>query len=443
MMNEITVTTSIEAPFHSGAGVYLNLPGQDPAKLSFNIEEYARVPWTFDIMAGEFAYFCAVIYGCDRLIKRDTGEGDRWTREIAVEIPVESTTRWDRCKETAERMLEFLTGDVWRLSFVENSIPLFGFPFCRARRKFQKMKRAKGSAVSLFSGGLDSLAGVIDWLEENPKESLVLASSYDAHAENAKDDQSRLLPKLSTFYPERVTRFVARSGLSSKGNDGNFRSRSLTFLGNAVLAASFVGRDARIAIPENGAIALNHPLSSARSGSFSTRTVHPFFIEQFNILLSELGFDHKVENRYQFKTKGEVLKECLNQSALQSLYTDSVSCGKRGRKMYWNNRRAVACGYCVPCIFRQAAVQAAGLTSESYGCTILDMSQWGHLDLLKPNTDLQTVIDFVQTGLNRDAIWRKLRSNGHLGSEHKAEYVDLIIRLRAELRTWLATVNLG
>lgn len=442
-MNEIIVTTAVETPFHSGAGVYLNPRRQVPAKLSFNIEEYARARGKFDTVAGEFAYFCAVIYGCDRLIKRDIGEGDRWTREFAIQIPVDDPTRWDACKGTAEKMLEFLTGDIWRLTFVPRSIPLFGLNFLRARSNFRTIKQAKGSAVSLFSGGLDSLTGVIDWLEENPKESLVLASSYDAHAENAKDDQSRLLPKLSTLYPGRVTRFVARSGLATKGNDGNFRSRSLTFLGNAVLAASFIGKGTRISIPENGAIALNYPLSAARSGSFSTRTVHPFFIEQFNILLGELGFDHKVENRYQFKTKGDVLRECLNQNALQSLYTDSVSCGKRGRKMYWSNRHAVACGYCVPCVFRQAAVKTAGFASEDYGCTISDKDGWGDLNLLKPNADLQTIIDFVNADLDGDAIWQKLRSNGHLGSKYKGEYVDLVVRLRVELRAWLASVDLG
>src|SRR6056297_494730 len=115
-MNKITVTTKVEAPFHSGAGVYLTISGHEPVKLSFNIENYARIRGEFDTVAGEFAYFCAVIYGCDRLIKRDVGEGDRWTREFAVEIPVEDPPRWNACKNTAEKMLEFLTGDIWRLS---------------------------------------------------------------------------------------------------------------------------------------------------------------------------------------------------------------------------------------------------------------------------------------------------------------------------------------
>ena len=97
-MNEIKVTKSIERPYHSGAGVYLNMPDKEPIKLSFKIEDYARIRGAFDEVAAEFAYFCAVIYGCDQAICRESGDGDRWTREFSVEIPVSDPTRWERCK---------------------------------------------------------------------------------------------------------------------------------------------------------------------------------------------------------------------------------------------------------------------------------------------------------------------------------------------------------
>jgi 7-cyano-7-deazaguanine synthase in queuosine biosynthesis len=442
-MNEIVVTTVAEAPFLSGAGIYLNQAGQDPVKLSFDIEKYARTRGTFDPVAGEFAYFCAVIYGCDRLVGRDSGDGDRWTREFAVEIPVGDPSPWNASKANIEKMLEFLTGDIWRLSFTQEAIPLFGAPFRRKRRNLRVKQTVRASAVSMFSGGLDSLTGVIDWLEENPDESLVLASTYDHHAENAKADQERLLPSLNKTYPGRLLRFVARSGLKTKGDDINFRSRSLTFLGNGVLAASFVGENACILIPENGAIALNFPLSSARSGSLSTRTAHPNFIALFNQVLQDLGFSYRVENSYEFMTKGEIIAACQNQAFLQEVYQKSVSCGKRGfSKIHWHDKSALACGHCVPCIFRQSAVMLAGFGEEHYGCTVSARSMWGKSDLLKPNSDLQTVIDFVQTELDRDTIWQKLRSNGHLDRHRKSDYVDLIVRLRTELASWLSASGL-
>ena len=442
-MIEIKVTKSIEEPYHSGAGIYLNIPDKKPIKLSFDISDYARIRGVFDKEAAEFAYFCAAIYGCDRAVRRDSGNGDRWTRELSVEIPINDPDRWEGCKETGEKMLEFLTGDIWRLTFVSDSVPLFGYPFRKTRSNFRKTKHAKGSAVSLFSGGLDSITGIIDWLEDNPEELLILASTYDHHAENAKSDQDRILPYLNSAYPNRTTRFVARSGLLTKGDDINFRSRSLTFLGNGVLAASFIGKDTKILIPENGAIALNFPLSRSRSGSLSTRTAHPHYINQFNQFLADLEFSYFVINPYQFKTKGEILDKCQNQAFLRSIYQNSESCGKRGyTKKYWHDRRAIACGHCVPCIFRQAAVNFANLPLEIYGCTVSNKAQWGAMDLLKPNGDLQSVIDFVNAAPDEQYIWRRLRANGYLKREYKSDYVALISRLNSELKMWLTSVGL-
>ena len=443
-MNEIKVTKSDEVPYDSGATVYLNIVGREPIKLSFEISDYARIRGVFDKDAAEFAYFCAVIYGCDRAIHRESGDGDRWTRELSVEIPVSDPARWERCKGTGEKMLEFLTGDLWRLTFISDSIPLFGSSFRKIRGNFRSRNRAKGSAVSLFSGGLDSITGIIDWLEENPESSLILASTYDAHAEKARSDQNRLLPEIHSAYPGRTTRFVARSGLATGGDDINFRSRSLTFLGNGVLAASFIGKNTRILIPENGAIALNFPLSPARSGSLSTRTVHPHFINQFNQFLDCLEFSYKVTNPYQFKTKGEVLNGCQNKPFLQNIYQKSVSCGKRGfGKIHWHDKSAMACGHCIPCIFRQAAVNFTKYPVEKYGCTVSKKSEWGTSDLLKPNGDLQTVIDFVNADLDEELIWRRLRANGRLVWECRSAHVNLIVRLRDQLKDWLTSVGLS
>ena len=73
---------------------------------------------------------------------------------------------------------------------------------------------------------------------------------------------------------------------------------------------------------------------------------------------------------------------------------------------------------------------------------VSDRSRWGTSDILRPNSDLQTVVDFVKSELDADSIWRKMRANGHLLLDKKVQYVDLIVRLRAELKEWLASVNL-
>lgn len=442
-MSRIRVCTANEPPYHSGAAVYLDIDDGRQLKLATDISDYVRIRESFSIDAAEFAYFCAVIYGCDRAISRDTTSGDGWTREFSIELPVSDPDRWKRCKAEAEKALEFLTGDLWDLIFVPHAAPLFGRKFWMARRNFRIRHRISGKGTALFSGGLDSLAGAIDWLEQNPTEKLILASTYDAHAEAAKQDQERILPHLKAAYPGRVLRFVARSGLAGKGADITLRSRSLTFLGNAVLAASFLGADTEIRMPENGGIALNFPLNASRQGSLSTRTAHPHFIAQFNSLLHGLNFSFSVVNPYQFKTKGEVLRECCNQSLLKAIYPASVSCGKRGYgKIHWHDKSAKACGHCVPCIFRQAAVASAGFNREKFGCNIQNPNEWGSSNLLRPNGDVQSVIDFVASNHTSKDIWRILRANGALDRELKSSYIELITRLKSELKTYLIDMGL-
>jgi 7-cyano-7-deazaguanine synthase in queuosine biosynthesis len=318
---------------------------------------------------------------------------------------------------------------------------LFGREFRRKRSSFRKRTRVHGDAVSLYSGGLDSLIGVINWLEENPTASIVLASTYDAQAEGSHADQERLLPHLETEYDGRIQRYVARTGLCVGGEDTNFRSRSLAFIGNAVLAASFLGDDTSIVIPENGAIALNYPLTPARRGSLSTRTVHPHFIAMLSILLGTLGLRYPLNNPYFLKTKGEMMQECRNASLLRASYADSASCGKRGySRVYWEDRHARQCGVCVPCIFRRAAIHSVGLPAEQYG-NDLTPSRLMQIIQSQHNHDLSAIIDFIERNDNSDTIWWTLRSNGRLDSSLKDQYTSLIERLRDEVKSWVQSIG--
>jgi len=440
-MNRIAAQLEAGNPYKSGSAIYLEVNGTRRLQLGFNIENYARSWGAFDQDAAEFAYFTSVIYGCDRAVNREKSDGDRWAREFAVQIPVTDPGKWSATSNVVEPMLEFLTGDIWHLDFVATPIPLFGREFRKTRRGFKKRTRIRGVAVSLYSGGLDSLVGIINWLEDNPTSSIVLASTYDAHAENSMADQNRLLPHLEAEYAGRIQHYVARTGLCMGGQDTNFRSRSLAFIGNAVLAASFLGDDTPIIIPENGAIALNYPLTPARRGSLSTRTAHPHFIGMLGDFLDTLGLRYTLGNPYLLKTKGEMMQECRNVKLLRAAYSDSASCGKRGHKEHWEDRHARQCGACVPCIFRRSAVQSVGFPVERYGYGLTSGRALQRI-LSQPNNDLPSVIDFVERNDSSDTIWRNLRSNGRLDFSLKGQYTSLIERLRDEVKSWLHSMGL-
>ena len=122
----------------------------------------------------DFLFVSAVIYCVDKLIPRSMSV-DNWTRELAVEIPVSDSGLWSRNAENLNSTISFLTGDLWNISFRNLECSLIR----PKRTRWLFSEEVPPDAVSLFSGGLDSLIGAIDWLESNPEGRIKLVGHYD------------------------------------------------------------------------------------------------------------------------------------------------------------------------------------------------------------------------------------------------------------------------
>jgi len=71
-------------------------------------------------------------------------------------------------------------------------------------------------------------------------------------------------------------------------------------------------------------------------------------------LLSGVDIKDNLIMPYRFKTKGEMLKECADQSLLKEHACDTTSCGR------FRTYNRTHCGRCVPCMVRKAAIQHWG-----------------------------------------------------------------------------------
>jgi hypothetical protein len=162
-------------------------------------------------------------------------------------------------------------------------------------------------------------------------------------------------------------------GISFKGSrKPSTRGRSLAFYGFAVLAASRISTSpVQLYVPENGFICVNPPLVSGRVASLSTRTTHPLFIRMLQELLDGLGLAIRLEMPYRFKTKGEMLRECTDQTLLSALASDSTSCGR------FRTYNRTHCGRCVPCMIRRSAFLS--------WCAGRDTTRYAHPSLADSN----------------------------------------------------------
>ncbi len=442
MMNNFTVRLGGGNFANSGSSLFLRRDDGTEVQLQHSIEDFARLRRPINPTALDLVLFALAIYGCDRAAAREETD-DRWTRRFALEMPVTDPAVWNAAKPVAERTISFLTGDECQIDFVASDQEILGKDFRKAKRNFRQRTTASGSTASLFSGGLDSLIGAIDWLEDHPARSITLSGAYDPDAEPASSDQSRLFDDLSLPYSERMHRLTSRMGIRGTGEESTYRSRSFCFVAFGVLAAQFIDEPARLLIPENGSIALNYPLTPARSGSLSTRTVHPFFLQQLRELLSAVSLACELKNPYEFKTKGEMVKECRNEKLLKFAYEHSVSCGNRKRfKIHVPGATAKHCGYCVPCLFRRAALHSQRWPQGEYAVFVEDPSTWGKLELNDPNQHFGAVKDFVLRKDSDREVWRRIVANGRVPLSQKADYIALVQRQRAELEAWLGDVGL-
>lgn len=295
----------------------------------------------------------AHVYAADTRISRASESQDGWTREIRLIVPVSAPDLWTEVTPIFVNMLNFLTGDRWKLLFRARP---HSFAHIAPARPLSLLAHPFND-LALFSGGLDSLIGAVDSLERG------LTPLFISHTgEGATSGaQSFIFNELKEHYGgRRLNRLRLHMAfphgfVCNSDGENSTRGRSFLFFSLGIFAGSGFGTPFTLKVPENGLIAVNVPLDPLRLGALSTRTTHPFYIARWNDALQKLGLDARVENPYWDKTKGEMVASCANSILLRRLIPSSISCSSptKGR---WQGFGMQHCGYCLPCLIRRAAI---------------------------------------------------------------------------------------
>lgn len=326
-------------PLSADAVVHLDKPGTPGFCVHTNFRDLWPLLEAKQAPVQAFLLFALAVWAADKLLPRHP-RPDAWTRNLTLEIP--TTSNWAGLAPRLTPLLNFLTGDTWTLQPRE----------APAEIKFSGHwpYSWEPTAVALFSGGLDSLTGAIDLLEQGHR--LVLVSHYD-YGQLAATQQTLAAALAEHYGPERLHHLGLRVQL--EGPELTLRSRSLLYLALGLTAVSAFPGDLPLIIPENGWISLNPPLTLNRLGAYSTRTTHPHFLDELTSLWQAAGLDQSLVNPYHNLTKGQMLAQCRNLDLLEKLAPLSISCARpvAGR---WRGESVGACGYCYPCLVRRAAL---------------------------------------------------------------------------------------
>lgn len=382
----------------------------------------------------------AHVQATDTHISRDTESQDGWTRELRIVVPVSDPVLWTASIPVLQRLLNFLTGDRWTVGF--RARPQ-GFEQI-ALPPPAKLIPPPFDCLTLFSGGLDSLIGSIDFLEHGKTPLLV------SHAGDGTVSQSQkfLYDSLKKHYPKsdfdrlRVWMDFRGWSVADVTPDKKTRGRSFLFFSAGVFAGSGFGQPFTLYAPENGLIALNVPLDPLRLGSFSTRTTHPFYIARWHELLQLVGINGRIENPYWNRTKGEMVRECANPALIASLASKSFSCASPNKSRWKKGAPAAEhCGFCLPCLIRRASLLGADQTPY----TLDDLSA-SELDTTKAEGQQVRSFQFAINRIRENPSLARLliHKPGPLSDESAARQdalADVYLRGLAELDAVLTGVR--
>lgn len=276
-----------------------------------------------------------------------TRSADGWTREFELEISVSDPAFWNKQQDTIHKALGFLTTDRWQINFI-------GGGFSPKPPKIATFPVE--DCVALLSGGLDSFIGNLDLVANGKKPFAV--------SHTVRGDAEKQVAFAKCMGGLRHLQLNHNAEVPDQETPPSQRGRSFAFLAYGVLAATTLkqyhaGKIIPLYVCENGFISINPPLTDMRLGSLSTRTTHPVFLKLIQEVLDAAGLKIRIENPYQIKTKGEMLKGCLNKKDIKAYASATTSCGRYLQHGYKH------CGRCVPCLVRRAAFYSAGFEDKT------------------------------------------------------------------------------
>ena len=305
------------------------------------------------------------VYAADRRSARDFKNAASGQRSIHIQVGVRNTQLWADTEliDKLEVLLHWMSGDNWRFEFVERqAVP----SPAEADSFLFELPPEPPTKVSLFSGGLDSLAGSVRSLEEGLGRSHVLVSGYTKgnllHQQQLQVNHIRsVLNHGASYAASTQIRHVAvpfgiRKPVGHR-EEKSQRTRALVFILLGVATAVQAGTDT-LWIYENGVGALNLPLNETQLGVDNYKGVHPRTLALAEDFLKlALRQEVKIVNPFLFSTKAQMCK-FLNDSEYVDCIQHTVSCDGFPQRI---PNEPSQCGHCTSCVLRRQSLLASEL----------------------------------------------------------------------------------
>ena len=373
------------------------------------------------------------VYVTDRLMRRPQrshGTG----RQIALGIDVTSPEFWSGHADLLARILAVVSNDTWDLEFRPGATEPAQVGLFAAEDP--------APLVCLYSGGLDSAAGLLNRLRDGVRSVVTVTA---CHQPGQRRRILRQLEALRRQYSARIIPILVRTTLKQapalKHQELSQRCRSFLFLAIGGAVAATVGAG-EVEIYESGVGVLNLPsMTGMLVGARATRSCHPELLRLMTELVSAVaGRPIGFSLPFIQYTKAEVVRAFVEQD-LQAIVPLTTSCVHYPVRIKGSAKQ---CGLCFACIGRRQALFAASVDDP--------VSQYQHdvsnadcdatpLDLESLRADLFQVARLAELSSHELPAWfaRHLYGSRVVQMGDSAEpWRDLMLRYRAEWLRWIA-----
>lgn len=305
------------------------------------------------------------VYAADRLTKRGTPtnlEYHSWARSFHFNIKVRDESFWNdkKVKDKLNIALSFISGDKnYEFSFEKGGkdigqLNMFDIEGINLDKK-------ENSSVALFSGGLDSLAGVLELLETSNKNLILI--SHRSNNPGITQIQEGVFKLLYEDYKDRIQYFPFYCNLKGeRAVEETQRTRIFLYTAIAFALSSIASED-EILVYENGMTSINFYKRQDLINARASRTTHPKALKFLEDFYSIIGEKKKhIRHPFLFNSKTDIFLKIKQYNKTRYL-NSTISCTKTF-KSFDNNSQATHCGGCSQCIDRRFAAFASNCEDE-------------------------------------------------------------------------------
>lgn len=351
------------------------------------------------------------VYVADRLSLRESVKNrNNWKRKFSIKIAVRNLEIWQNEDWQAElkNVLNYYTDDDWefeflsleskdRLNSVNNKLPI---------------PPAKTPRVALYSGGLDSFAGISQQFFNNEDEnSFILVSGATNHRQDFQQRQ-QIKGLIEKYHSIEIIHQTIKFGFNWNNSEhpkeeNSQRTRGFVFTTLGAVTALNAGSSI-LEIYENGIGAINLPYDNSQVGTMNSRGVNPLALLRMEKFIQKLiNQDFQIKNLYLFNTKGEMCQHEAVQD-LEEIIPLTFSCD--GFPVQTAGKPQ--CGVCTSCLLRRLSLETTDLfvcdNGEQYLTDLTSKSSKASFAQLNNLRAMEWQYQIIKNCLGEKDAWQTL-----------------------------------